>query len=78
MKKAKNTNRQTLKTRFENSSNYSNALTNLTKKSLVLLRKALEEVSKTLAEAVTELWTERAAAIKSMEQIELEQMEPDQ
>ena len=39
--------RQTLKSRFENSSNYANTITNLTKKRLVFLRKALKEVSKT-------------------------------
>ena len=69
---------QTLKSRFENSSNYANTLTNLTEKRLVFLRKALKEVSKTLAEAVSELWSERTAAIKLMEQTEQEQAERDQ
>ena len=36
----------------------------LIRKTLVFFRKALKEVSKTLAEAVSELWTERTAAIK--------------
>ena len=49
--------RQTLRSRFENSSNYVNTLTNLTEERLGFFRKALKEVSKTL-------WTERAAAIQ--------------
>ena len=45
---------------------------------IIFLRKALKEVSKKLAEAVSELWSERAAAIKVMEQTEQEQAERDQ
>ena len=56
--------RQILKTRFKNSSNYANTLTNLSDERLVFVRKALKEVSKTLAEAFSELWTELAVAIK--------------
>ena len=70
--------RQVLKLRFESSSNYANTLTNMSEKTLVFLRKALKDVSKTLAEAVSELWTERAAAIKLMEQGELAQVEQAQ
>ena len=70
--------RRALKSRYENSSNYSNSLTTLSEKRLVILRKALKEVPKTLAEVVTELWTARAAAKKLMEQTEQVQSEPDQ
>ena len=70
--------RQTLKSRFENSSIYSNALTNLPEKRLVFLKKALKGVSKTLAEAVSELWTERSAAMKLIEQTKQDQSELDQ
>ena len=62
--------RQTLKSRFEDSSDYANALTNLLEKELVFFRKVFKKVSKTLAEAVSELWIELAAAIKQIEQIE--------
>ena len=70
--------RQTLKSRFENSSNYSNVLKNLSEKRLVFFRKKLKEVSKILAKAVSELWIEQDAAIKLIEQTELAQSEPDQ
>ena len=70
--------RQLLKTRFENSSNYANALTNLTEKRLIFFRKALKEVSKTQVEAVSEIWIERVEAIKVIEQTEQAQPEPDQ
>ena len=69
---------QTLKSRFEISSNCSNALTILSDKRLVFPRKALKEVSKTLAEAVLELWTERTAAITLIEQTEQAQSGLDQ
>ena len=45
-----------LKSPYENSSNYANALTNMSENRLVFFRKALKKVSKTLAEAVSELW----------------------
>ena len=48
--------RQILKSRYENSSKYTNALTNLSVKRLIHFRKALKDVSKTLAEAVSEFW----------------------
>ena len=70
--------RQTLKSRFENSSDYANTLTSITEKQQISPRKALKEVSKALAEAVSELWSEREAAIKLIEQIEQEQAEGDQ
>ena len=70
--------RQTLKSLFENIKNYANALTNETEKKLILFRKALKEVSKALAEAVLELWIERAEEIKLIEQTEQAQSEPDQ
>ena len=54
---------QTLKSRFKNCSNYSNTPTDLSEKRLVFFRKALKKVSKALAEAVSELLTERAAVI---------------
>ena len=40
------------------------------KKLVVFFSKALKEVSKILAEAVSELWIEQAAAIKLIEQTE--------
>ena len=54
-------------TRFENNnSTYTNALTNLSEKVLVFYRKALKELLKTLAEAVSEPWRERPEAIKKL------------
>ena len=44
----------------------------------IFFRKALKEVSKTLTEAVSELWKQRAAAIKLNEQTEETQIEQDQ
>ena len=70
--------RQILKSRFDNSCNNANSLTHLSKKRLVFVRKALNEVSKILAEAVSELWIEHAAAIKLIVQTELTQPELDQ
>ena len=69
--------RQILKSRFGNSSNYLNALTNLSEKRLIFLRKAAKEVSKTLAEADSELRTKRTAAKKLIEQTEQAQTELD-
>ena len=66
---------QKQKSRFENSSNYSNALTNMSEKRIVFLRIALKEVSKTLADSVSELWTDRAAAVKLIERTEQAQSE---
>ena len=60
--------RQTLKTRFESSnSTYANALTHLTEQQLTFYRKALKDLSKTLAEAVSELWKERAKEIMKLD-----------
>ena len=60
--------RQLFKTRFENSnSTYTNALSNLSEKQLTFYRKALKDISKTLVEAVSELWKERVEEIKKLE-----------
>ena len=45
---------------------------------LVFFRKALKEVSKALVKAVSELWTERTAAILQTEQTERELSDLDQ
>ena len=47
-------------------------------KILVIFRKARKEVSKTLAEAVSELWAERAAALKLIELTEQTHYKQDQ
>ena len=68
--------KQTLKSRFENSTNCPNSVTNLTEKLLVFFRKALKEVSTTLAGAISELWTECAESIKLIEQSDLARATP--
>ena len=50
----------------------------MSEKRMVFFSKALKEVSKTLAEAVSELWIEGAAVIKIIDQTEQAQSEPDQ
>ena len=61
--------RQTLKNIFERSNpTYINALTIITEKTLEYYRQAFKEASKTLAEAVSELWKERIDVIKQLEQ----------
>ena len=63
--------RELLKTRFKNSNRtYANALTNISEKQLTFYRKAPKNLSKTLAEAVSELWKERAEEIKKLEPIQ--------
>ena len=58
---------QLLKARFESSnSTYSNALSNLSEKTLTFYRKALKDLSMTLVEAVSELWKERAEEIEKL------------
>ena len=46
---------------------YTNALKNITERALRYYRKSLKVVSKILAETVSELWSERADAIKKLE-----------
>ena len=59
--------RQLLKKRFEGSnSTYNLAFSNLSEKKLTFYRKALKDLSKTLAEAVYGLWKERAEEIKKL------------
>ena len=53
--------RQTLTSRFENSSNYANALSDMSKNGLVYSEKPSKK-------AVLELWIERAAVVKLIEQ----------
>ena len=66
--------RQLLMTRFNNSNSTNiNALTNLSEKALVFYRKTRKDLSKRLAEAVSELWKERTEAIKKLlERIKLQ------
>ena len=61
--------RQLLKTRFESSnSTYNNALSNLTEMQLTFYRKARKDLSKTFAEAVSDLWKERAKEINKLDE----------
>ena len=55
---------QLVKSRFENSCNYSNALANLSDKALVFFKKIKKKISESLAEAFFEQWKERAGRIK--------------
>ena len=62
--------KQLLKIRFESSNcTYNNAFSNLTEKKLTFYRKALKELPKTLAEAVSELRKEHAEVKKLGEQM---------
>ena len=57
-----------IKRRFERCNpTYINALTNISERALGYYRKSIKELSKTLAEAISELWKERAEAIKNPE-----------
>ena len=49
-------------------SNLHQAITNVTEKALAYYRKDLKDMSKTLTEAVSKLWKERADAMKRLEQ----------
>ena len=67
---------QLLKNQFDNSnSTYTYTFKNLSEKALVLYRRVLNDLLKTLAEAVSELWKERTEAIKKLlEQIHTEEI----
>ena len=58
---------QLLTTQFESSnSTYNNALSNISEKQLTFYRKALKDLSNTLAEAVSDLRKERVEEIKEL------------
>ena len=61
--------RQLIKTRFENSNcNYNNDISDLNEKQFTSYRKALKDLSNTLAEAVSEQWKERMEEIKKLDE----------
>ena len=70
--------RQILKSTSGNSTNFSNILTNFSKKALVFFIIALKEVSKILAEAVSETRKQCAAEMKLIERTSHAQSELDQ